>query len=131
VAVDRCVAAVAAECGTGVLVGIDSVLATAGLPPAGGWLDAGLRIPTGAAVATASADSARGHRDGHEQDDRLWRTASVLAFSAREARAYSLAALVRGTAAPNWLRSLGVPALLITVDGQRVTIGDWTRVETA
>jgi len=47
---------------------------------------------------------------------------TVTGFSAREAQTYALAALSRGTAAPGWLRSLGVTAELVSTDGQRVLV---------
>jgi FAD:protein FMN transferase len=119
---DRAAIAVSATLGTGVLVGVDNVTVTAGPSPFDGWSDGDVRIPADAALATATAPDDDHGRDGQS----IWRTVRVLAFSGREAQAYSLAALVRGTDAPGWLRSLGVAAELITSDGQGVPIGTWS-----
>jgi len=55
----------------------------------------------------------------------VWRTVSVLAFTCLEAGTYSAAAVVRGTSAPTWLRSLGVPARLVTMAGDAISVGGW------
>jgi FAD:protein FMN transferase len=55
----------------------------------------------------------------------VWRTVSVVAPSCRRANALSTAAVVRGLAAPAWLRSLGVPARLVAQDGSVVRLGGW------
>ena len=47
----------------------------------------------------------------------VWRTVSVAADSAFYANVASTAAIIRGEAAPAWLRSLGLPARLVAVDG--------------
>jgi FAD:protein FMN transferase len=126
VAADRCAAAVAAALDTGVLVGVAGATATAGPAPEGGWEQPGLRLPAGLAVSTSHARTSE-PVDGEP----VWLSATVLAFGAVEARAYSLAALVRGPAAPRWLTGLGVTARLVTVGGREVPVGDWDRAVTS
>lgn len=54
-----------------------------------------------------------------------WRTVSVAAASCVDANTASTAAVVRGSSAPDWLASMGLPARLVRHDGQVVTVGDW------
>lgn len=130
-AADRCAAEVAQRLGTGVLVGLAGDVATAGPAPLNGWpvpLDGGsgaaVTLCAGAALATAHRPVKHGPGSGPSVDA-VWRTVSVLAFSCLEAGTYSQAALVRGTWAPSWLRSLGVPARLVTTTGDVITVGEW------
>lgn len=130
VAADRAAAAVRTALGTGaratgVLVTVDGATATAGPAPAGGWDGPGLKVPAGAAVSTSWAGD--GPQDGADGEPPVWRSATVLGFSAVEARAYGLAALARGTAAPRWLTSLGVTGRLVADDGRPVPTGEWGR----
>jgi len=136
-AADRCAAEVAQRLGTGVLVGLDHDVATAGPAPDGGWRvplgeeprDPDVALPTGAGLATA-------HHPGRPAEamirprprgpaEAVWRTVSVLAFTCQEAGTYSAAAMVRGTSAAAWLRSLGVPARLVTLAGDVIIVGAW------
>lgn len=55
----------------------------------------------------------------------VWRTVSVVARSCRRANALSTASVVRGLAAPEWLRSLGATARLVAQDGSVVRVGGW------
>jgi FAD:protein FMN transferase len=55
----------------------------------------------------------------------VWRSVTTAAATCTLAATYSTAALVRGDAAPCWLRSLGVPAQLVSVDGQVVLGAGW------
>ncbi|HYN76107.1 MAG TPA: FAD:protein FMN transferase [Candidatus Limnocylindria bacterium] len=54
-----------------------------------------------------------------------WRTATVAAATCVDANAASTAALVKGRAAEPWLRSVGLPARLVGVDGSVVAVGGW------
>lgn len=60
-----------------------------------------------------------------EPAEPVWRTVSVAASSCRRANALSTASVVRGSLAPEWLRSLRVPARLVARDGSVVTLGGW------
>ena len=121
-------------------------IATAGTAPDGGWrvlvrdgIDqpaCTVALPAGAALATSSTLSRRWH-DGdavlhHILDPRtcrpappVWRTASVAAHRCLAANAFSTAAVVRGIAAPGWLRELDVPARLVDAEGEVLALGGW------
>jgi thiamine biosynthesis lipoprotein len=144
-AVDRCAWLIYKRFEVGVLVGIGGDIATAGEAPAGGWGTCVRENPDGAgapfylpsaALATSSAVSWRwrgGGRPLHyavcpgvsRPGGPVWRSVSVGAFRCTYARTFSMAALVRGHAAPAWLRDLGVAARLVAADGEVVTVGRW------
>jgi thiamine biosynthesis lipoprotein len=145
-AADRCATLVAAACGVGVLVALGGDIATAGPAPTGGWRvrvqdgpdepRSNLALPAGAAVATSSTLRRRWHSAGelahHILDPRtgrpaprVWRTTSVVARSCVRANTLATAAVVRGVAAPAWLRRTGAPARLVAADGTLVTTGGW------
>ena len=95
-----------------------------------------IMLPAGAALATSSTIARawqwRGRNVHHILDPRtgnaappVWRTASVAAYNCVEANTLSTAAIVRGTAAPRWLASLGAPARLVAADGRVRTLGTW------
>ena len=145
-AADRCARLVADRYPTGVLVSLGGDLATAGTAPTGGWRvtvqdtpddpPCTVTLPSGAALATSST-AHRTWRRGeavlhHVLDPRtcrpapvVWRTVSVAANRCVDANTLTTAALVRGTAAPDWLRRLGAPARLVTRDRQVVTLNGW------
>ncbi len=54
-----------------------------------------------------------------------WRTVSVAAGTCTDANTASTAAIVRGPAAPGWLRAAGLPARLVRPDGTVVTTAGW------
>jgi thiamine biosynthesis lipoprotein len=154
-AADRCAALVAEHCDTGVLVALGGDIATAGPaagPTAGALADSGswrvrvqdgpdepactVTLPGGAALATSSTIARKwrsGARSLHHILDprtgqpapRVWRTASVAAYTCVRANTLSTAALVRGARAPRWLDTLGAPARLVAADGRVVTLGTW------
>jgi len=129
-----------------VLVNLGGDIATAGPAPDGGWqvlvrdIDddpaSSVALPSGAALATSSTVRRR-WRNGdallhHILDPRtarpaepVWRTVSVAGQTCYAANTVAIAAVVRGWAALDWIRTLGMPARL--VDGNRVvhTIGGW------
>jgi thiamine biosynthesis lipoprotein len=138
----------------GVLLGIGGDIATAGQAPAGGWRtliqdDPGapsiLVRPPFTAMATSSVVS-RAWSAGRGEGGRplhydlcpgtsrsagpMWRSVAVGAFRCTHARTLSTAALVRGHAAPDWLRDFGVSARLVATDGEVVTVGPWPTDET-
>lgn len=143
---DWCANAVADRLGTGALVSLGGDIATAGAAPDGGWRivvadqpgDPSCRvtIPAGAALATSSTGSRtwrRGKRLLHHVLDprtcqptrRFWRSITVAADTCLDANTITTAALVRGPAAPNWLRALGVPARLVGDGGAVFTLNGW------
>lgn len=143
VAADRAAASVAAL-GTGVLVALGGDIATAGPAPAGGWRvlvqdrpgdpHGTVRLPAGAALATSSTAGRTWNGPGellhHILDPRtgrpaprVWRTASVAAYSCLRANTLSTAAIVRGWEAPALLD--GVPARLVRRDLGVVRLGGW------
>jgi thiamine biosynthesis lipoprotein len=154
-AADRCAATVADRCGVGVLVALGGDIATAGPrggATAGGtamsdsWRvrvqdgpdepTCTISLPAGAALATSSTIGrtwSSGTRRLHHILDprtrqpapRIWRTATVAAYTCVRANALSTAALVRGARAQRWLDTLGAPARLVAIDGRVTTLGTW------
>jgi thiamine biosynthesis lipoprotein len=134
----------------GVLVGIGGDIATAGDAPAGGWRTLVRANPVGpgvpvrlpsTAMATSSVISRQWRGGGgplaytlcpgtSRSAAPVWRSVSVGAFQCTYARTLSMAALVRGHTAPDWLRDLGVSARLVAADGEVVTVGRWPADET-
>jgi FAD:protein FMN transferase len=138
--------------GGGVLVSLGGDIAVAVRPPLGGWpvtvgdssdpgSDPGggpgqvVRL-TGGGLATSSVTGRRWQRAGrpvhHIIDPRTgfpadgpWRTVSVAAASCAEANAASTAAIVAGRDAVAWLALTGLPARLISHDGEVRLMGGW------
>jgi thiamine biosynthesis lipoprotein len=54
-----------------------------------------------------------------------WQTASVAAMTCADANAAATAAIVAGEAAPGWLAAEGLPARLVSHDGQVRHLGGW------
>jgi thiamine biosynthesis lipoprotein len=149
---DGAAAALAAEADCGVLVGLGGDTALAGPPPQGGWR---IRVqdvtgrpdrpPVGPYTVVAmrsgglatSGTTARTWRRGaqtfhHIVDPRTglpadahWRTVTVAAASCTDANIASTAAIVRGLPAMAWLDRIGLPARLVTTDGQVDTAAGW------
>jgi len=133
----------------GILVSLGGDLAAAGQPPRRGWpiLVAGELDPAGSsgiqpvrlasgAVATSSISCRRWRRAGqalhHIVDPRTglpadgpWQMVSVAARTCADANAAATAAIVAGAAAEDWLASTGLPARLVTHDGQVRYAGGW------
>jgi thiamine biosynthesis lipoprotein len=148
-AADRASRAVRESVGCGVLVSLGGDIATAGRCPAGGWRvhvtddhrdgpDApGQTISiAGGGLATSSTVARRWLHKGramhHIIDPRtgvpatgVWRTASVAAMDCTDANIAATATLVRGADAPAWLTERGLPARLVSQDGEVLTVGDW------
>lgn len=144
-AADRIARRIADETGADALVSLGGDLATAGrtgrlwevlvqdLPadPA-----QQIAVPNGAGVATSSTQKRRWRSDGQPRHhildprwglpvDEVWRSATVAATSCVRANALTTASIVRGLAAPAWLRGLGADARLVARDGSIVTTGRW------
>jgi thiamine biosynthesis lipoprotein len=151
-AADKAAARIAAELGGGVLVSLGGDTAVAGVPPPGGWR---IRVqdrtgPPGEApegpsqvviirdggLATSSTAARRWRHGGdvlhHILDPRtarpaapVWRTVSVAAATCADANTAATAAIIRGHQAVPWLTALGLPARLVTQDGNVRTIANW------
>jgi FAD:protein FMN transferase len=148
-AADRAVHQAAAATGRGVLVGLGGDLAVAGPAPEGGWrialADDHAQFVTepGPAVAVTCGALAtsgirvrtwrRGGRALHHIVDPVsgepaapvWRTVTVAAATCVDANTASTAAVVLGERAVHWLRSTGLPARLVGLDGAVVRLGGW------
>jgi FAD:protein FMN transferase len=148
---DRAVRAVmaASEHAGGVLVSLGGDMAIAGVPPRGGWPilvadEPGLAGSAGAqrirlasgAVATSSITCRRWRRAGqvlhHIVDPRTgrpadgpWQMVSVAAATCADANAAATASIVAGAAAEEWLASAGLPARLVSHDGEVRCTGGW------
>jgi thiamine biosynthesis lipoprotein len=133
----------------GVLVSLGGDIATWGTPPRGGWpiLVADNPDPAGSpqaqtvrlargAVATSSVTCRQWRRAGrvlhHIVDPRTgqpadgpWRTVSVAAATCADANAAATAAIVAGEQAASWLASAGLPARLVSHDGEVRYTGGW------
>jgi thiamine biosynthesis lipoprotein len=138
----------------GALISLGGDIATAGIPPRDGWpivtadrpdqpgpgpADVGptqrVRLPHGA-VATSSISCRSWRRAGrvlhHIVDPRTglpaggpWQTASVAAMTCADANAAATASIVAGEAAAGWLAAAGLPARLVSHDGQVRYLGGW------
>jgi FAD:protein FMN transferase len=139
----------AAGDGAGVLVSLGGDIATAGQPPAGGWVvqvseDSGAPISrdeeaisiASGAIATSSTTVRRWARGEVVLHHILnpatglpasgpWRTVSVVAASCLDANVASTAAIVKGEGACAWLREAGLAARLVGTDGRVARIGGW------
>lgn len=146
VAADQCALHAHEVTGSGVLVNLGGDIATAGPAPDGGWQilvrdsdddpASSVALPSGAALATSSTvrrrwrnrDAVLHHilnpRTGRAADS-AWRTVSVAAQSCCDANTVATAAVVRGWAALDWIRTLGMPARLVDLDRGVHTIGGW------
>jgi thiamine biosynthesis lipoprotein len=136
--------------GCGVLVNLGGDLATAGPAPDDGWRvrvtddhRSGPEAPgqwitiAGGALATSSTAVRRWRNDEGETVHHLldpatgrpasagWRTVSVAAATCLDANIATTAAIVRGDRAPNWLRSLALPARLVSDQGLALHVAGW------
>jgi len=148
-AADRAAAAVHVRLGCGVLVALGGDIATAGSAPDGGWrvhvtddhrdgaCASGQRLAIASGgLATSSTAARRWRRHGESMHHIIdpntgrpartpWRTVTVAAADCTDANIASTGALLRGTQAPAWLRALGLPARLVSVEGRIVKVGSW------
>jgi thiamine biosynthesis lipoprotein len=152
-AADRAATRAARAAGCGVLVSLGGDISVAGKPPNGGWRVAvaddhrrAMGHPdqivtlTSGGLATSSTVARSwllgGRPRHHIVDPRtgdnplpVWRTVTVAAGSCVDANVASTAAIVLGTAAPNWLSELRLPARLVAPDGQIVHTAAWPTTE--
>jgi thiamine biosynthesis lipoprotein len=145
-AADRAAAAIGSAIeGDGVMVSLGGDIATAGQAPLGGWLiyvtddhrsstaAPGQMVTIDAgALATSGTTVRRDHNGHHIIDPRTrapavtpWRTVSVTAATCVDANTASTAAVVLGTAAPDWLAEQGLAARLVDNRGFVTTVGGW------
>jgi thiamine biosynthesis lipoprotein len=145
-AADRAAAAIGSEIdGDGVMVSLGGDIATAGQPPAGGWLiyvtddhrstsaAPGQMVTIEAGALATSGTTVRRDDTGHHIIDPRtrspavtpWRTVSVTAATCVDANTASTAAVVLGTAAPDWLAEQGLAARLVDNRGFVTTVGGW------
>ncbi len=151
-ATDRAAARIAETVGGGVLVGLGGDIAVAGQAPPGG---SRIRVQdvtgrpeeipdgpsavvaiTSGGLATSSTTARRWRRGGdllhHILDPRtglppapVWRTISVTAATCADANAASTAGIIRGDRAPAGWARIGLPARLVSVDGDVETVAGW------
>ncbi len=132
------------------LVNLGGDLATAGPAPDDGWRvrvtddhRSGPEAPgqwitiAGGALATSSTAVRRWRNDEGETVHHLldpatgrpasagWRTVSVAAATCLDANIATTAAIVRGDRAPDWLRSLALPARLVSDQGLALHVAGW------
>jgi thiamine biosynthesis lipoprotein len=149
---DHAATEIARRTGSGCLVSIGGDIAVRGPAPDGGWR---IRVedvtrhpherPAGPStvvtlreggLATSSTRARRWQRDGlslhHLLDPRTglppvpaWRTVSAAAGTCVAANTVTTAAVVRGHRIWPFLRSVGAPVRLVTVDGEVLTAGGW------
>jgi thiamine biosynthesis lipoprotein ApbE len=152
-AADRAAKTAAVAGGCSALVSIGGDIATSGCGPADGWrihvTDDHRSQPTApgqtiailsGGLATSSTTVRRWRHDGgtahHIIDPRTgapaqtpWRTVSAAAATCAEANIATTAALVKGSAAAEWLGETGLPARLIDHHGRVLYVGDWPRAQ--
>ena len=146
---DRAASRIAAQTGSGVLVGLGGDIAVAGPVPDGGWP---VRIGTdhaapldgpgpavavhGGGLATSSTAVRRWRRGGEvahhlidpassKPAESCWEAVSVAAGSCLDANIASCAAMLMGTRAPGWLEERQLPARLVEPDGSTVLVARW------
>jgi thiamine biosynthesis lipoprotein len=141
--------ALAAAGATGVLVNLGGDIATAGVPPAGGWPvrvtdshlagpdEPGQTVTIGSGgLSTSSTTVRRWRRLGGEAHHIVdpstglpaaehWRTVSVAAATCVDANVASTAAIVLGAAAHAWLADAGLPARLVSAAGEVALTAGW------
>jgi FAD:protein FMN transferase len=148
-AADRCAELIAGRVDGGVLVSLGGDIAVAGPPPDGGWRvkvtddhaagpdAAGQTVAITQGGLATSSITVRAWLSGGQPVHHIidpatggparvcWRTVSVAAGTCVDANTASTAAIIRGEAAPGWLRDLGLPARLVRPDGTAVTTAGW------
>lgn len=145
-AADLAAAEAAARSGCGVLVSLGGDVAVVGPAPEGGWrigigddhehADAAAVTIVSGGLATSSITRRRWRRGDrmvhHIADPRtgdavvpFWRTVSVAAASCVDANTASTAAVVLGAAAPEWLEHRSLPARLVNLRGDVLTVAGW------
>jgi FAD:protein FMN transferase len=148
-AADRCADLIAGRLGCGTLVSLGGDIAVAGPGPSGGWRvrvtddhaagpqAPGQTVAVGAGGLATSSTTVRAWTAGGRQLHHIidpatggparscWRTVSVAGGTCVDANTASTAAIIRGEAAPRWLRDAGLPARLVRLDGTVETTAGW------
>jgi thiamine biosynthesis lipoprotein len=148
-AADHAATAAEAVAGCGVLVSLGGDLATAGESPTEGWAvrvtddhrsgpeAPGQSITIGSGGLATSSTCVRRWESAGETVHHLldpatgqpaaggYRTVSVAAATCLDANIAATAAIVRGSRAPGWLESLGLPSRLVSDEGQVVHVAGW------
>jgi FAD:protein FMN transferase len=148
-AADKCAELIGDQLGCGVLVSLGGDVAVGGSTPPEGWQirvtddhaapdsAPGQTVTIMAGGLATSSTTVRtwtvGGRQVHHIIDpstgeparSCWRTVSVAAGTCADANTASTAAIIRGAAAPDWLRDLGLPARLVRHDGTAETVAGW------
>jgi FAD:protein FMN transferase len=147
--VDQAAGRAAALTGAGVLVSIGGDIAVAGAGPEDGWpvrvTDDHAAPPEApgqtvtlrsGGLATSGTSVRRWVRGGTELHHLIdpttgqpavgrWRTVTVAAGSCVDANIASTAAMIRGETAVDWLTGAGLPARLVSTDGEVTAVGGW------
>jgi thiamine biosynthesis lipoprotein ApbE len=153
-AADLAADAAANDAGCGVLVSLGGDISVAGPPPDDGWVIGvadltDLSLPADGAdeqvvvirsggLATSSTSARRWRRGGFELHHLIdprsgmpatgpWRSVSVTASTCLLANTASTAAVIAGSAAPEWVRIRGFHARLVRTDGSVLYVGAWPR----
>jgi thiamine biosynthesis lipoprotein len=146
---DRAARTAAEATGAGILVSLGGDVATAGAPPAGGWIvlvaddhaasvdapGATMSVASGG-LATSSTTVRRWRRGGvqlhHVIDPGTgwpaagpWRTVTVAAASCLDANVAATAAIVLGAEAIAWLDARRLPSRLVSDDGSISYVAGW------
>ena len=154
-AADRAAHTACAAAGCGVLVALGGDIAVSGEPPRGGWavgiaddhaappeaIHTTVAVESGG-LATSSTTVRRwrsGERDLHHLIDPRsgrpavtpWRTVTVAAASCVDANVASTAALVLGADAVSWLERQGLPARLVSTQGEVALVCGWPSEQVA
>ena len=147
-AADRAARAIHEATGAGTLVSLGGDIALCGEAPGGGWpvhvtddhrdlhgegetigLREGALATSSTTVRRWGSGAGRRHHildpRRSEPAEEVWRTVSVAAATCVDANIAATAAIVRGRAAPRWLADAGLPARLVSRDGEIVRVGDW------
>jgi thiamine biosynthesis lipoprotein len=148
-AADRAAAAAHEASGCGVLVSLGGDLSISGPAPGGGWpirvtddhrsdvTAPGQSITLHEGGLATSSTTVRRWRTSSGEAHHLvdpatgqsarscWRTVSVTARTCLEANIASTAAIIRGRRALPWLRSLGLPSRLVSLDGAVQHLCGW------
>lgn len=140
---DRLAREVARHAAGGFLVDLGGDIAIAGPTPTDGWVISTEAPPTDArisittqGVATSGTDRRRWYADGVSRHHLLdpatgrpvpdaWRRVTCVAASALEANTASTAACVLGAVAPDWLTARGIPAQLVSEQGEVLHTPGW------
>lgn len=145
-AADRAARSAHDACGAGVLVNLGGDIAIAGPAPDEGWTvrvtddhraapaetDEHITLRSGGLATSSTSVRRWGRRSHHIIDpatglpaESPWRTVSVAAANCVDANIASTAAIVRGHEAAPWLQGAGLPARLVTEDGEVLRVAGW------